>query len=119
MRAGRQVERVWRAFEDAVALSDAPPLVVSGGDGAEPGEEHQADLLAVRATLDGPAVGEPQYLEADILPAGGLRAHLYDAPIPVRFLLAGHEQLAHALKLLSRGSDAPPGVPWRTPRGRR
>src|SRR5215211_7364566 len=119
MRAGRQVECVRRALEDAVALPDAPPLMVSGGDGTVPGEEHQADLLAVRATLDGPAVGEPQYLESDVLPAGRLRAHLYDAAVLIRLLLAGHEQFAHAPTLLSRGSDAPLVGLWRIPRGRR
>jgi hypothetical protein len=59
VRVGRQVDRVRRTLEDAIALSDAPPLVLPGVDGAVPGEEHQTDLPALGATPDGPTVLEP------------------------------------------------------------
>src|SRR5215211_1507426 len=96
-RARRQVDRVRRPLEDAVAAAYAPPLLLRGGHSAESGEDDEAHLLPASVALDDSSIREPQHLEADVLPTGGLRRNPHNAAVGIRPRIGAHYKPRHAL----------------------
>jgi hypothetical protein len=86
---------VRRAVEGALAPADVVPLLVTGGDAATAGDDDEADLLIRRLAFQGLAALQPEHLEADVLPPGGLGRDLHHAP--VRPILTADDQIRHAL----------------------